>query len=454
MADNTNKGPDWGDNLKDVASWLGDVVKKAGSSAAKTVGSFGPAFEKTFRNRGRPKPTTGQGANTQSANYGRSAGSALGSALGDMVEAFKKAAKGPPQQANNQQNAPGPNAQPQGTGGTWDKLVEVLKNPSIRTLIGGAGALGIGSLFTLGPLIASLFKNMMPGKDTLLGQALGIFVTPGRVAQAANVAATGASALGLDGLAGTLGKWGKFGSKALGYGRLGSALLSAGRGIFNAQQTDTSTSPFAAMGGMVRGAGKLANLAVGGGIHGFIIEKALNFVATIMESIHKLREWTKQLHESNMKFAEFSTAMARVQASTEMRDIQFSRDRGEARADSAGTLSRANYRFDRRWVDISDFMANWTNQTGALAMNLLSLDPITLAIKDGMLQALTGPNFRSLLDDIDSPTLNNIATMLEMMLKLLKKDKMEVSGGVGSFILAVGGEVNEADKHGRPPVWR
>ena len=54
-------------------------------------------------------------------------------------------------------------------------------------------------------------------------------------------------------------------------------------------------------------------------------------------------QWGEQLHETNMQFAQFSGAMAGVQARQMVRDINLSRIRGERRAEGAEALAEQRH---------------------------------------------------------------------------------------------------------------
>jgi len=82
----------------------------------------------------------------------------------------------------------------------------------------------------------------------------------------------------------------------------------------------------------------------------------------VMKATEVLRDWSDTLHKSNMKFAEFSGSMARVQAEAEMRQIQFEQRRGEARATTARDLAEARDRLSRAMAPFEDSIANFRNR--------------------------------------------------------------------------------------------
>ncbi len=89
------------------------------------------------------------------------------------------------------------------------------------------------------------------------------------------------------------------------------------------------------------------------------------FPKMIAESVDKLRDWNDQLYKSNMRFAEFSSSMAQVQAEQEARTIYYEQNRGEARADTARTQAEARQRLDNALAPIEDALSNTANSVSA-----------------------------------------------------------------------------------------
>ena len=89
-----------------------------------------------------------------------------------------------------------------------------------------------------------------------------------------------------------------------------------------------------------------------------LVGKAVEGVAKLgsvaFKSMERIEKWGDQLHESNMKFAEFSGAMASVQAQQEVRDIQYSKERGDARSKTAKELAEAKSRARNSWAGFTD----------------------------------------------------------------------------------------------------
>lgn len=139
----------------------------------------------------------------------------------------------------------------------------------------------------------------------------------------------------------------------------GDRLSDAGEKAKNAA---TNQSDFGSIGDALGGVSKIAGAipVAGGPIAGVA---KLGEVA--FKSVDKLQQWTATLHNSNMVFAEFSASMAHVQAKQMVRDIDYSRDRGEARADSADKLAEGMSELRNAMAPMSDGLANLKNNIGA-----------------------------------------------------------------------------------------
>lgn len=88
------------------------------------------------------------------------------------------------------------------------------------------------------------------------------------------------------------------------------------------------------LGGMIPGVGKVINAF--GKLTGIAVDAS-----------EKLRQWGKQLHDANMRFAEFSPAMTKVMVDQQRRDVDLSRQRGEGRAASAEKLANALHEWEK-----------------------------------------------------------------------------------------------------------
>lgn len=92
-----------------------------------------------------------------------------------------------------------------------------------------------------------------------------------------------------------------------------------------------------------------------------IVGGVTKVVSLVAESIDKLRAWNDKLHEGNMRFAEFSAAMSRVEAQQEVRDIKESQRRGDRRAKSAEYLAEQKSRLSQSISPAEDAWANLKN---------------------------------------------------------------------------------------------
>lgn len=92
---------------------------------------------------------------------------------------------------------------------------------------------------------------------------------------------------------------------------------------------------------------------------GQILEATGRFGKELTGSIDKLRDFSKQLHESNMRFAEFSAGMARVEADADLRQMQLSRERGDRRAREAGYLAEGRSQLEQTLAPAEDAWARF-----------------------------------------------------------------------------------------------
>lgn len=141
-------------------------------------------------------------------------------------------------------------------------------------------------------------------------------------------------------------------------GFFGSLQETAGR-IGQAVESHSETQSI----GNVLGAGAAAASAIPGA--GMPVAAALKFGETLFSSIGKIREWSNNLHNANMEFAEMSGAMAKVQAEQEVRDLRLQKEKGDARAESARDLAEAKSRLDRSLAPLENGIANIKNKVVA-----------------------------------------------------------------------------------------
>lgn len=179
-------------------------------------------------------------------------------------------------------------------------------------------------------------------------------------------------------------------------------------------------SPFAAAGEGLKGAGQIVGMM---GPWGKAAQVGLEFTAALISSVDKLKEWGRSLHDGNVQFAQFSASMAEVQANQQLRDIQLSASKGEARAGSAERLAEAMSNLERQTAPIENMWANFKNQFATViiekataVINLISQIP---GVK-GMLEE--GVN------EVGHPKLNPGEFIREMHQGMLLKGKGDRPG--------------------------
>ncbi len=96
------------------------------------------------------------------------------------------------------------------------------------------------------------------------------------------------------------------------------------------------------------------------------------FAKVLGESVEKLRRWGDALHESNMKFAEFSGGMSLVQAQQQERDIRLNQQRGDFLAPSARRAAEAQSRFNRNVAPMEDAWTQSKNEWKAIIFESLN----------------------------------------------------------------------------------
>ena len=83
--------------------------------------------------------------------------------------------------------------------------------------------------------------------------------------------------------------------------------------------------------------------------------------AASFQLVDRIRVWGDRLHSINMQFAEFSGAMASVQARQEVSDIQYSQRQGNMRAATADRLARERNSLRQETEDVESAWGNFTN---------------------------------------------------------------------------------------------
>lgn len=156
---------------------------------------------------------------------------------------------------------------------------------------------------------------------------------------------------------------------------LGDAAVGMGQSTFKAMHSDKAE----VVGAEMFSGGEKAAAGVGRAFRGTGIdivaeqaEKVMGFGRQVMEALGALRGWTNALNENNLKFAEFSSSMARVQAMTEVNEIRLSQERGERRATSAEALATATNQLDRKLAPMEDAWANFSNVIAATLTTALA----------------------------------------------------------------------------------
>lgn len=104
------------------------------------------------------------------------------------------------------------------------------------------------------------------------------------------------------------------------------------------------------------------------------------FGKLVFDSIEKLRNWNENLYKANVQFAEFSGAMAGVQARQDVRQLLLDKERGDRRAETAELQAREKHGFNQRLAPIEDGLANFQNivSAGVNKANSKIFDALTL----------------------------------------------------------------------------
>lgn len=94
---------------------------------------------------------------------------------------------------------------------------------------------------------------------------------------------------------------------------------------------------------------------------GPVTSKVFKFGEAVFKTADKIKQMGEKAHEANMQFAEWSGAMAKVQAEQEVRDIKLSKEKGDARAESAKYLAESKSEFAKELAPIENGIANIKN---------------------------------------------------------------------------------------------
>jgi hypothetical protein len=112
-----------------------------------------------------------------------------------------------------------------------------------------------------------------------------------------------------------------------------------------------------------------------GGPDGKAVEQIGQFVGVVGQATNNLQIWSKEMHDTNIRFADFSVSMTRVMVESEIRQMEISRRHGEARAESAKALAESKDELDKQMAPLTDSMANFWNESAA-GWNMLMNDLI------------------------------------------------------------------------------
>lgn len=163
--------------------------------------------------------------------------------------------------------------------------------------------------------------------------------------------------------------WSRFLTRLGGSRRQRARRFASGLGQFAQGIGDLASNQ--RIGGIASGASRAAGgigIAIGAAVGG-PAGAAVGAVSAIVgkfgevlgDSVEGLRKWSDELNKANLVFAEFSPAMARVQAEQERRAVILGRERGERRAVSARYLSESIGKFNRAIAPYEDMVARLQN---------------------------------------------------------------------------------------------
>ena len=213
-----------------------------------------------------------------------------------------------------------------------------------------------------------------------------------------------------EGLAGAMempvgkeGKVGKFGDMLGSMQKQGAGGIDGLKGMLaglGQMHKATGKDDIAGLGGgAVKAAGGGIGMAVGalgGGPVGAAVVGGLTAVGTAaFSAVGKLQEWSNTLHESNLRFAEFSGAMAQMAANQQVREMMLGKARGDRRAGAATELANAKQNLAETMAPVQDAFDN-----GISKLYTLGLQGIN-KIAEPLVKIL---EYVGLIDDKDKPT--------------------------------------------------
>lgn len=215
--------------------------------------------------------------------------------------------------------------------------------------------------------------------------------TPGHL----KAAAEKAKRLGFGKLGEALDQYGdetaKFGDKGGGYmggekwgGKGMAAAATIVKGIGEGGKKALESDSIGGIGEGVGQATKAVGMGLGGllGPTGAAIGGSVGTVISLLaKSTDVLTKWNAQLFNSNMKFAEFSGAMAGVQARQEVRQIHLDIERGNRRAPGADRQAESMHRLNETIAPIEDAWAGIKAELSILLTEYVAI-PILTPLKD------------------------------------------------------------------------
>lgn len=111
----------------------------------------------------------------------------------------------------------------------------------------------------------------------------------------------------------------------------------------------------------------------------------LKFGQAVAESVDKLRDMSREMVTMNFRLGEYSASMATAQAQQEMRDIELSMGKGEARAESTAKLAEAMSELNTTLMPLENAWANFSNGVMTNIIQLITIlakiEPATNSIR-------------------------------------------------------------------------
>ena len=226
---------------------------------------------------------------------------------------------------------------------------------------------------TVSSLASKLFTKNVPGgqqgppspPSSNAGRKILDFFTQGTLTEKAATAGGFFKAAGMHGIGDTFAKAAMYGDAAKGdpeamlgvlknlTTHLGKAASHVGQAAFtpNMKAEKLASHAFGAVG----------DIGAALGPAGLPLQIFGKLGKVVSDSVDKLRVWNEELYKSNTQFAQFSAAMAGVEARQTARDILYSKDRGDSRAATAEMQAQSKHELNQRLAPIEDLAANTGN---------------------------------------------------------------------------------------------